>query len=95
MDIGINQARQGLITLSLEKSLLEMGTPVLEKVTNRLYKKYHAYLTDCYEHPDYLKNVLAEIFGGTSTVIFNKIAMELNEFSYQKPIEQFLTVLTN
>jgi hypothetical protein len=95
MDIGIEQARQGLITLSLEKSLLELGTPILEKVTNMLYKKYHSYLSDCYEHPDYLKSVLAEIFGGSYSAIFSKIELELKEFSYQKPIGQFLTVLAN
>jgi len=95
MDITIDQARKGLVALSLEKSLLEIGNPVLEKVSRRLYEKYQCYLPECYEHPDYLRSVLKEIFGNGYSTIFGKIENELNEYSYQKPIGQFLTVLAN
>jgi hypothetical protein len=93
MDITIDQARKGLVSFLLEKSLLEIGKPVLEKVTRQLYKKYQVYLPDCYEQPEYLRSVLKEIFGNSYVAITSKIEEELSEFTYQKPIEQFLTVI--
>jgi len=94
MDITIEQARKGLVSFLLEKSLLEIGTPILEKVTKKLYQKYQVYLPDCYEHPEYLKVVLQEIFGNGYTAIYSKIEQELSEFTYQQPIGNFLSVLT-
>ena len=49
---------KALVGLVIEKTLLDIGKPVYEKVTDSLYKKYHCYIHDCFEKPEYLKAVL-------------------------------------
>jgi len=84
---------KALAILSIEKTLLGIGKPVYEKVVNRLYKKYHCYIPDCFEKPEYLKVVLKELYGESYNEIINSIQQELSEFAYKKRIEIFLQVL--
>jgi hypothetical protein len=62
LDIDKKQVMRALIALSVEKVLLDIGKPVLDKVTTKLYKEYQCHMPDCYEHPDYLNNVLRSVF---------------------------------
>ncbi len=84
---------KALATLAIEKTLLDIGKPVYEKVADRLYKKYHCYIPDCFEHPEYLKAVLKDLYGESYNEIINSIKQQLNEFAYHKRIETFLQVL--
>jgi len=86
-------AMKALVILAIEKTLLGIGKPVYDKVTERLYKKYHCYTTDCFEKPEYLKAVLKELYGKSYNEIINSIREELEEFIYNKKIETFLQVL--
>jgi len=84
---------KALTALAIEKTLVDMGKPVYEKVVNRIYKKYQSYIPDCYEHPEYLKEVLKDLYGNAYDVIVSSIEEQLNEFAYKKKMETFLTVL--
>jgi hypothetical protein len=65
-----------------------------DKVIDDLYKKYHCYLSDCYEHPEYLREILKELYGNTHDIVVEKIKKQLGEFSYQKTIERFLKIIS-
>jgi len=84
---------KALTALAIEKSLLDVGKPVYEKVANSIYKKYQSYIPDCYEYPEYLKDVLKELYGNAYNVIVSSIEEQLSEFAYKKKIETLLTVL--
>lgn len=84
---------KALTALAIEKTLTEMGKPVYEKVANSIYKKYQSYIPDCYEHPEYLKEVLKDLYGNAYDVIVSSIEGQLYEFAYKKKMETFLTVL--
>jgi hypothetical protein len=84
---------KALVTLAIEKTLLGIGKPVYDAVTNRLYKKYHCYTSDCFEKPEYLKAVLKELYGKSYNEIVNSIQEELKEVTSNKKIETFLQVL--
>ena len=86
-------AMKALTALAIEKTLLDMGKPVYEKVANNIHKKYHCHLPHCYEHPEYLKEVLKDLYGNAYTVIVSSIEEQLSEFAYKKKIDMFLTVL--
>ncbi len=88
-----NEIKKALVSTSIEKVLLDIGKPILEEVTGRLYKNYNCYLPDCYEHPEYLKIILQDLFGNVHLHIIKLINKELEEFSNQKPIEEFLCVI--
>ncbi len=75
-------------------TLFEIGRETYDKVIHDLYKKHHCYLSDCYEHPEYLSEILRELYGNTHDVVVEKIKKQLGEFSYQKPIERFLEVIS-
>ena len=84
---------KALVTLAIEKMLLDMGKPVYDTVVDRLYKKYHCYIPDCFEKPEYLKDVLKDMYGPSYHAIINSIEKQLYEFAYKKRIETFLQVL--
>ena len=92
-DANDDQIRKALVTLAVENTLLEIGKPVLDKVTSKLFVKYHCYIPDCYEKPEYLKKGLKDLFGKSHTEITEKIQSRLQEFSSNEPIKHFIEVI--
>lgn len=68
---------KALTTLVIEQTLLDIGKPVYEKVTNSLYKKYRCYIPDCYEHPEYLSDILRSVFGNSHVAVVESIKEKL------------------
>ena len=85
--------RKALVALAIERTLLEMGDPVLEEVSRRLVKEYKCYIPDCHEHPEYLKKVLKDLYGASYTTILESIRGKLDEFIHKKSIAEFLRVM--
>ncbi|HYL66473.1 MAG TPA: hypothetical protein VEU72_04910 [Nitrosopumilaceae archaeon] len=86
-----NKVKKALVSLALEESLLEIGsTKLLHDVFRILYEKFQSYLPDCYDHPEYLSSIFAELDSGTANVFLELLNEKLVEFSYQKPIGEFL-----
>ena len=79
-----------LVSIAIEQSLREISEAVRDDVGNALYKKHKCYFHNCLEHPDYLVDILQQIFGDGHISIVNSINKRLEEFSYQKPIKEFL-----
>ena len=94
--IYVNQEQIGkaLVTLATQKALVDIGKPTYDKVVEMLYSKYHCYLSDCYEHPEYLKQILEELFGSSHKVIIYAIQQTLKEFSGQEQIARFLQLIS-
>jgi hypothetical protein len=86
--------RKALVSLTIEKALFDIGKPVYEKVIQSLYKEYHCYLPDCYEHPEYLNEILKKLYGNADNDIVKSIKKQLDEFSYHKPITRFLKIIS-
>ena len=95
MDKIINgDIKKALVSLAIEKALLEISNATLEKVGNKLYADYKCYFSDCYAHPEYLSIILKDLFGKSYTKIVESIKMQLGEAVLQKPIEEFLIKLS-
>ena len=94
MVVTESAVQKGLVSLAIEKTLLDIGKPTYEKVSNMLHKNYHCYIPDCYEHPEYLDETLKKIFGSAHRVIVESIHAQLEEFAYKKPVERFLQVIS-
>jgi hypothetical protein len=84
---------KALVTLAIEKTLFDIGKPAYETIVDVLYKKYHCYIPDCFEKPEYLKAVLKELCGESYNEIVNSIKQELKVGTENKKIEMFLQVL--
>jgi hypothetical protein len=85
-----NQVKKALVSLAIETVLLEIGKPTYDEVSHKLFKDYKCYLPDCYEHPEYLKRILRDLYGTSSTVITDSIKKQLEEFETQKGIDVFV-----
>ena len=94
MDYDINLVKKALVTLAIEETLLDIGKLAYDKVAFTLYQKYNSYFQDCYEHPEYLNEILHQLYGNGHEAIVNSIKKQLEEFSYNTPIEKFLKVLS-
>jgi hypothetical protein len=79
-----------LVSVTIGQSLYEISEAAHDDVGNALYKKYKCYFHDCLEHPEYLVDVLKQVFGDGYLSIIISINKKLEEFSYQKPIKEFL-----
>ena len=87
-------AHKALVSLAIESALFKIGKPTYDKVVDDLYEKYHCYIPDCYEHPEYLQKILKGLYGNAHDVIVKSINKQLEEFSYKEPIKKFLEVIS-
>lgn len=94
MDATDDQVRKAILSLAIEQGLLDIGQPVFEAVVSRLYKDHKCYLPDCSDHPEYLNTILKSLYGNSYKTIVDSISKHLKEFSYSKPIEEFLQIVS-
>jgi hypothetical protein len=87
----VSQTKKTLVLVAIERTLLKTGgNPLLDEVNSRLYKKFNSSISECYEHPEYLKKILQEIFGEAHNEIAKTIVKELTAFNYDDKIMQFI-----
>ena len=85
---------KSLVGLAIEQAILDTGgTKMFYEVLNFLYENYDSYTTDCLVHPQYLLAALKEQDRKYSSIIISLIMSKLEEYSYHKPIQNFLTKL--
>lgn len=94
MNVDSNQARKALVAFVIERELLKIGKMALDQVTSSLYDEHRCYLGDCYEHPEYLAEVVKRLFGNSYTVIVESIKKELADFTEHNQIERFLKIIS-
>ena len=88
-----DKVRKGLVSLAIEKVLLDIGSRTLYKVNDELKKRYQCYLPDCYDHPEYLSAILKNLYGISYKQVSKSINKQLEDFSYHEPIARFLKVI--
>ena len=79
--------------LAIAKVLERIGKPVLEQVCSRIYSKYNCYLIDCYDNPEYLADVLKELFGAAYKDIIKTIEENVEDYVPEEPIREFLAII--
>lgn len=92
--LGYDTVRQGLVSVIIEKILLDIGSGAYCTIKDELKIRYQCHLTDCYVHPEYLTSILQDLYGDASMQIVRLINKKLDEFSYQKPIAKFMELLS-
>ena len=94
LDFEKENLMKALVTLSIEKVLLKIGTPVYEKVSNKLEKEYKCYIPDCYNHPEYLESVLKSLYGKSYVSISEAIRDELADYMYDNNIRTLIKTIS-
>lgn len=75
-----------LVISSVEKILVNVGIGIHDKVLERLDRKHNCGLGSCYEHPEYLREVLEELFQNEADTILKIISRDLKK-NYE--VEEF------
>jgi hypothetical protein len=83
-------AKLALVSVSVESSLLGHDIQSYEKVTRMLEIKYGCLIYDCYDHPDYLNEILKTLPDDSYYRIVASIKKGLGEFAYIDGISDFL-----
>lgn len=86
--------KKTMVTLALKNTLLELGVQEYDKVMSLLQKDYNSTLEDCYENPEYLRQILKDLFGDSYQDILSSLNENMKEISTQKEIKDFLQVLS-
>lgn len=84
-----------MIHVIIEAKLLKIGVDALETVGNTLQEKYGCHFGDCYEHPEYLKEILEDIFGESHYTIINSIVGEIKKNNLDEQLCDFIVCLQN
>ena len=88
-----NQMKKTMVTLALKNTLLELGIQEYDKISSLLQKDYSCTLEDCYENPEYLRNILKDLFGDSYPDILNSLSENMKDILSQQSVKDFLQVL--
>ncbi len=88
-----NNNFKALVTISIEVVLMRAGGPQYFLILSRLERDYDCKIADCFEHPEYLKNVLKDVYENSYGGILDDLEAELGEIASEKEIRSFLNTL--
>jgi len=91
----LEKMQKTLVTLAVKNTLLELGMEELDKVMTLLQKDFNATLDDCYENPEYLKQVLEDLYGDSYQNILNSLKANMKEISMKSFSTDFMQALNN
>jgi len=60
-------------------TLLDLGMSDFERIRKKIYDYYGRNISDCFNHPEYLKTVLEELYGDKSKEIIFSIEKNLGK----------------
>jgi len=79
--------------LAIEMMLMMRGGDRYYRFVFKLRNSYNCEIIDCYDKPQYLKNVLKEIYGNQYDSIVEDIRLELSDSVNEEDIAAVLAVL--
>jgi len=90
-----NYAQQHKIALvaSFEVVLMSMGNTKYNLVVAKLNALHDISIRDCYEHPEYLKPILKEVYIEDYDYIISEVKARLDELIDDKDMAQFFKVM--
>lgn len=91
--ISHDKSQNALVSFVVYDTLKQISESALNEVGHRLYAKYGSYFSSCLEHPEYLRDILKEIFGDACKPVMDTIKEKLEAHAEKKQISDFLVVL--
>ncbi len=89
------QAYRELVQVAVEHALLDMGPPELARVKTKLKENFGITTEDVFDHPEYLKTVLYELFGNASSDIVYTMRRVFDKSINEEPIQKFIQIIEN
>jgi len=91
----VHYAEQHKIALisSLEVVLMSMGNTKYNLVVAKLNSLYDCSIRDCYEHPEYLKPILKEVYSKDYDRIIDEVKAHLDELVNEEDLANFFKIM--
>jgi len=88
-------AQQHKIALAatFEVVLMSMGNTKYNLAVAKLNALHNISIRDCYEHPEYLKPILKEVYKDDYAYIISEVKARLDELTNEKDMVQFFKVM--
>lgn len=67
---------KAVVAISVEIVLMRKGGPQYQLALARLERDYGCKIFDCFDHPQYLKSVLQDVYGKDYSDLIEKIEIE-------------------
>jgi len=83
---------KALVSLAIEYTLMDCGKDVYHKVVEKLNDNDFK-ITDCFDHPEYLNEILKDLFGKSYTKIIHSINIWLDDSASDQLISDFLVAV--
>lgn len=90
-----DNSSKSIVVSAIEEALNELSNTTFETVVGGLYQKYRCLLTDCYEKPEYLKEVLKELYGNDHIAILESIKKHLEKDLSNKTVFEYYTIISS
>ena len=91
---AIDQMKKTMVTLAIKNTFLELGLEEFDKIVLMLQKDYNCTIEDCYENPEFLKQVLQDLLGDSYTDVINSLKENIKNISSHKSTINFLDALS-
>lgn len=91
---SIDQMKRTMVTLAIKNTLLELGLEEYDKIVLMLQKDHNCSIEDCYDNPEFLKQVLQDLFGDSYNDVLNSLKENLKNITSHKSTQNFLDVLS-
>ena len=92
---SLDQMKRTMITLAIKNTFLELGLEEYDKIVLMLQKDYNCSLEDCYDNPEYLKQVLKDLLGDSYNDVLNSLKENIQNISSNKTTLNFLDALSS
>lgn len=91
---SLDEMKKTMVTLAIKNTFLELGLEEFDKIILMLQKDYNSTLEDCYDHPEYLKQVLQDLLGDSYSDVLNSLKENIRNVSSHKSTANFLDALS-
>jgi len=81
------------LTSCVETVLMRKGNTKYNLVIIKLNSHYNCNIKDCYEHPDYLRIILKEVYKEDYNSVLGEIKLLLDDLVNEKEIASFLKIM--
>ena len=81
------------LVASLEIVLMSIGNTKYHLTVAKLRSLYDIDIRECYDHPEYLKTVLKEVYKEDYDYIIGEVKARLDELINEKDLAQFFKIM--
>lgn len=92
---SLDQMKKTMVTLAMKNTFLELGLEEFDKITMMLQKDYNSSIEDCYDNPEFLKQVLQDLLGDSYNDVLNSLKENIKNISSHKSTQNFLDALSS